>query len=284
MRRGLLVALVLLSMVSGAGWACTVRAVFVAPGDDRAVEAAVVQVIRAAGRTIDAALPALPYGPIGEALVDAHRRGVAVRVIVEEGSGDAARAAHAWLSDAGISILYEATLALLEHRFAVIDGVRVIAGSYDWAMRTPQSRYGHALLIDCSSVASPTSVASQFRQTFERLWALVSPTATSPTPAVPAMLPGLSPVVIHLVDPAGECIWLLNISDAPVDITGWSLNDLEGRYVFPADTILEPDDPFAICMATYNPTEDPYGLYLNDEHDEVYLVTPDGRIADERVW
>jgi len=284
MRRGLLGLLVILCALGGAASACAVRAVFIAPGDDRAVEAAVVPLIRAAQRTVDLAMPSFPYGPIGEAVVNAHERGVAVRVIVDASAGESAPAAHLWLVTAGISVRYEPTLALLEHRFAVIDGARIVVGSYDWPARTPQSRYGQVLIIDCSATPGAGTVASQFVGMFDRLWALLAPAPGAVSAPAPLPPSPLSRVVLHQVDPAGECIWLLNISDAPVDISGWSLSDLEGSYVFPAGTVLEPDDPFAVCMATYNPTEDPSGLYLNDEHDEVYLVTPDGRIADEHVW
>jgi hypothetical protein len=91
-------------------------------------------------------------------------------------------------------------------------------------------------------------------------------------------------VVIHSVDPAGECIQLLDISSAVIDISGWRLSDLEGSYYFPSYTIINPGDPYEICFDTYNPTGDPQGMYLHDEYDQVFLITPDGRIIDEWVW
>jgi len=100
----------------------------------------------------------------------------------------------------------------------------------------------------------------------------------------PSLASGVQSVVIHSVDPAGECIQLLDVSSAPIDISDWRLSDLEGSYSFPPDTIINPDDPYEICIETYNPTYDPQGLFLNDDHDEVFLITPDGRIIDERVW
>ena len=91
-------------------------------------------------------------------------------------------------------------------------------------------------------------------------------------------------MVIHSVAPAGECIQLLDISSAPVDISGWRLSDLEGSYAFPSGTIISPNDPYTVCIDTYNPSHDSHGLYLNDEKDEVFLITSNGVIVDERVW
>jgi len=91
-------------------------------------------------------------------------------------------------------------------------------------------------------------------------------------------------VVIHSLDPAGECIQILNVSSAVSDTSGWRLSDLEGSYYFPSYTIINPGDPYEICFDTYNLTDDPLGLVLNDDHDEVFLITPDGRIIDEWVW
>ena len=86
------------------------------------------------------------------------------------------------------------------------------------------------------------------------------------------------------VDRTAQCIYLLNTSTQALDLSFWSLNDLEGQYAFPAGTVIPPNDPYRICIDVFNPAGDINELYLDPDGDEVFLVTPEGSIVDELVW
>ena len=178
---------------------------------------------------------------------------------------------------AGIEVRLAESAAPFRDRFAVIDGQIVITGSYDWSDDASTRSYDAVVLISCSDTAQ------QFKSEFDRLWQKFG-METGATTSAPSSAPGVQAVIIYSVNPAEECIQLLDVSSAPIDIGGWRLSDLEGSYAFPPDTIISPDDPYEVCIDTYNPTYDPQGLFLNDDHDEVFLIAPDGRIIDERVW
>ena len=103
-------------------------------------------------------------------------------------------------------------------------------------------------------------------------------------PAAPPVASAVSSVSILSVDRVSQCIYLFNSSDRAVDLSHWSLSDFEGHYTFPEGTEILPADPYQICIDVFNPSNDVDELYLDPEHDEVFLVTPEGDILDEVVW
>lgn len=280
--RNLTLGLALVVMLAGSAVAqvCTVRAYFGSPAASEQIKTEIIKTIDGARTSLDVALHSFTDDQLGDALARAARRGVSVRVILAAGQDEVLGGEYKKLTSANIEVVVVGARVLFNHRFAVIDERIVIAGSYDWSDYSNKSRYDDVLYISCP-VGSST--AQQFTAEFERLWQDLS-AETGTLVTQPSLASGVQSVVIHSVDPAGECIQILDVSSAPIDISGWRLSDLEGSYTFPPETIIEPDDPYEICIETYNPTSDPQGLFLNDDHDEVFLITPDGRIIDERVW
>ena len=280
--RKLMVGLAIVVMVSSGAVAqtCSVRTYFMSPNASGTIKVAIIQAIDSARTSLDVALHSFTDDQLGDAVVRAVRRGVSVRVILAAGQDEVLGGEYKKLTSADIEVVVVGARALFNHRFAVIDERIVIAGSYDWTDYSEKSRYDDVLYISCP-VGS--NIAQQFTAEFEQLWQKLS-VETGTVVIQPSLASGVQSVVIHSVDPAGECIQLLDVSSAPIDISDWRLSDLEGSYSFPPDTIINPDDPYEICIETYNPTYDPQGLFLNDDHDEVFLITPDGRIIDERVW
>ena len=273
-------ALVVVLAGSGVAQTCTIRTYFGEPAASDTIKAAVIKEIAGARTSLDIALHSFTDDQIGDAVVRAVRRGVIVRVILGAGQDKMIGGEYDKLVAAGVEVVVVDSQALFNHRFAVIDDQTVITGSYDWSDYSNKSRYDNVLLISC---LVENSTAQEFTAEFEQLWEKLG-AETGTVATATSLSSGVQSVVIHSVDPAGECIQLLDISSAPIDIGGWRLSDLEGSYAFPPDTIISPNDPYEVCIDTYNPSYDPQGLFLNDEHDEVFLITPDGRIIDERVW
>ncbi|HUT87532.1 MAG TPA: phospholipase D-like domain-containing protein [Candidatus Heimdallarchaeota archaeon] len=280
--RKLILTVAIVVMVAGSAVAqtCTIRTNFGSPPDSGAIKVAIIQAIDGARTTLDIALHSFTDDQLGDTVARAARRGVSVRVILSAGQDDVLGGEYDKLVAANIEVVVVGAQALFNHRFAVVDERIVITGSYDWSDYSNKSRYDDVLFISCTA---GSSTVREFTVEFERLWQKLS-VETGTIVTQPSLSSGVQSVVIHSVDPAGECIQLLDVSSAPIDISGWRLSDLEGSYTFPSDTIINPDDPYEVCIDTYNPTLDTEGLYLNDDHDEVFLITPDGRIIDERVW
>ena len=277
------VAIILGLVFALAGQACDVQSFFVSPQSATTAHAAIVQAIDRATGTLDIALPGFTSDALGQAVMRAFRRGLSVRVILASGQENEIGSEYATLLEARVPIIQAPRMAPFHHRFAVIDGAIVITGSYEWLDPGSVRRYDTVLIIDCTdSIGGSPSTASAFLETFNSLWAEFL--AAQPDAALDLVGGALIPIVIHNVDLAEQCVELLNLSPSPIDIAGWALADLEGEYVFPEETLLLPDDPYMICIETFNPEHDLLALYLDPDRDEIFLVTPEGEIVAEVIW
>jgi phosphatidylserine/phosphatidylglycerophosphate/cardiolipin synthase-like enzyme len=281
-RKLLLFAIV--ALIAGSGvfaQTCSVESYFVSPDVDGIIETAIIKAIDKARKSLDIALFSFTDDQLGDAVVRASRRGVTVRVILGAGQDKVFGGEYEKLVSAGVPVVVAGTPGFFHHKFAIVDGNLVITGSYDWSDTADKENYENAVFISCPLGTAGQTASEQYSREFDRLWEKLR-VETGSTSGEPALLAAVHPVIIYTVD--RECIELLNVSNIPVDIGGWRLSDLEGSYTFPPDTLIKPDEPYQVCIDTYNPTYDPEGLYLNDEHDEVFLITPEGTIIDERIW
>jgi len=256
---------------------CTVQAFFasVATGDN--ARAILLQTVNGARERLDIAVDTLTDDDLGDAIVRAHRRGLAVRVILAGGRESEPGGQYAKLRSAGVPVRLSGGSGTFGHRFTVVDERIVLTGSYAWADSTAAGRFESLVRMTCPI---GSSVALAFAAEFDRLWAQWSDTE----PVDRGEPSAISSVSILSVDRNAQCIDLFNSSDRAVDVSGWALSDQEGRYTFPAGTSLPPSDPFRICIDEYNPTHDIDALFLDPVHDELYLITPGGTILDEVVW
>ena len=118
----------------------------------------------AAKRTVDVCVFTITDDRISNAILDAHRRGVAVRIIsddlkaTEEGS-DIAR-----FRAAGIPLRLDRSPFHMHHKFALFDGALLLTGSYNWtrgAARDNQENF----------ITTPDRrLIAAFAATYERLW------------------------------------------------------------------------------------------------------------------
>ena len=279
----LIVVFVLIAGVVVAAQTCSVKSYFDSPDVDEVIKTAIIQAIDGARKSIDIALLSFTDDQLGTTVVRAARRGVTVRIILGVDQDKVFGGEYEKLVSTGIPVVVVGPPGLFHHKFAVIDGTLVITGSYDWSDTADKENYENVVFIYCSAPTANLTVPERYAIEFNRLWEELRSVAGS-TSGEPALSTAVHPVIIHAVDRIGECIELLNISAAPVDIGGWRISDLEGSYSFPPNTLLNPDEPYSVCIDTYNPTYDGQGLYLNDEEDEVFLITPEGEIIDEVVW
>jgi len=262
---------------------CSVRSYFVTPEVDGVIETAIINAIGQAQKTLDIALFSFTDDQLGSAVVQAHRRGVSVRVLLAGGQDRVLGGEHGKLVNANVPVAVAQGLGYFHHSFAIIDGQLVITGSYDWSDAADQHNYENVVFISCPVLTASQTVAEQYTSEFGRLWAEFR--GGSATPAQPSADSfDVGTILIDEVDRIGECIQLLNISTTTVDLAGWTISDLEGTYTFPAETLVHPNDPYRVCIDTYNPTHDPQKLLLDDLDDEIFLATPEGKIVDEVVW
>jgi phosphatidylserine/phosphatidylglycerophosphate/cardiolipin synthase-like enzyme len=138
--------------------------VFFSPGE--ACLDAIVRALGEARRSADACVFTITDDRIAQALAEAHRRGVKVRIITDNDKArDEGSDADA-LAGLGIPVRKDETEAHMHHKFAVLDGARLLTGSYNWTRSAARNNQENLVLTD-----DPRLVEA-FAREFERLWAL----------------------------------------------------------------------------------------------------------------
>jgi phosphatidylserine/phosphatidylglycerophosphate/cardiolipin synthase-like enzyme len=154
-----------------AGPAAAGSAVFFAPG--HGCWQHIVARLYAARRSADLCVFTVTDDRISGPILETHRRGVKVRLISDaEKAGDLGSDIRKF-EDAGIAVKLARVAAPtdpgltghMHHKFALFDGGRLLAGSYNWTRGAANVNYED--LID---TADPPLVAA-FAAEFERLWA-----------------------------------------------------------------------------------------------------------------
>lgn len=101
---------------------------------------------------------------ISNAIVDAHKRGVKVRVISDNDKASDLGSDVVSLSDAGVPIAVDNEPDHMHHKFAVVDKTILINGSFNWTRSASSRNFENIVLTN-----QPKLVQS-FLQEFERLW------------------------------------------------------------------------------------------------------------------
>ncbi len=137
------------------------RACF-SPGED-CLEAIRDEFARAR-RRVDVCVFTITDDRIREAMLDAKRRGVAIRVISDNDKSMDEGSDVEPLRRAGIEVRVDETEAHMHHKFAVFDGARLLTGSYNWTRSA--ARYNQENVV----ITADASLVTAFAREFERLW------------------------------------------------------------------------------------------------------------------
>jgi phosphatidylserine/phosphatidylglycerophosphate/cardiolipin synthase-like enzyme len=121
--------------------------------------------IDAAQRTIDACVFTVTDDRIAAAMLGAHRRGVALRLITDAEKSDDEGSDVERLARAGVSVRMDRTPFHMHHKFAIFDGARLVNGSYNWTRQASTSNHENVILVD------DTRLVAAFARAFEELWA-----------------------------------------------------------------------------------------------------------------
>ena len=108
---------------------------------------------------------------LSRALIAAKQRGVRVRVLIDGKSAKSIRITKDRdLAKAGVAVKHVklkgsgVRAAKFHHKFAVIDGVEVISGSYNWTVSADEKNYENLLVL------RDKRLAATFAAEFERIW------------------------------------------------------------------------------------------------------------------
>ena len=77
---------------------------------------------------------------------------------------------------------------------------------------------------------------------------------------------------------------ICNRSQVTLNLSGWTVTDNEGSYVFSEDALVESLSDYTLPFDVYNPTRAKRGLWFANDHDEIVLKDRDGNVVDQYQW
>ena len=132
-------------------------------GSPYSLEKRLVDRLGAATTQVDAALYDLDAAPVADALIEAHKRGVQVRVVTETDNMDDSEIGR--LREVGIPVSDDKDSgSLMHHKFIVIDERYVWTGSYNTTYNGAYKNNNNVILID--SVPMAYNFTQEFRELF----------------------------------------------------------------------------------------------------------------------
>lgn len=124
----------------------------------------IMQLIQAARSALDICVFTITDDRLAGAMIDAHRRGVALRVITDNEKAFDLGSDVARLQEAGVELKVDQTPFHMHHKFALFDRQLLLTGSYNWTRGAARDNLENYI------VTSERRLVEPFQEVFERLW------------------------------------------------------------------------------------------------------------------
>lgn len=132
------------------------------PGDDCLNE--IIRLIRGAESSVEICVFTISDDRISREIVEAHRRGVKVKIITDDDK-TADRGSDIFsLAKAGIEVMIDRTSNHMHHKFALFDDKTVLTGSYNWTRSAADYNYENIVVTD------DKKIAASYKGCFQKLW------------------------------------------------------------------------------------------------------------------
>ncbi|MBI5366161.1 MAG: hypothetical protein HZA54_03915 [Planctomycetes bacterium] len=146
-----------------------VKAFFSPGGKERPMGKMIVDQLESAQREIVVAMYQFTYPALAQALIKMSKR-VKVRVILDAHQVKSSFGQEKTLRDGGVDVRLldlpggGADAPKFHHKYCVIDGQRVLTGSYNWTVLADEENHENVLLVE------DAATAKLFQDRFEKLW------------------------------------------------------------------------------------------------------------------
>lgn len=120
--------------------------------------------MEAAKTTLDIAIYSWTLPSLAEAAINAHKRGVVVRVIEDYEQGNADYSVTEQLLDGGVNVVLDDQSGLMHNKFMLIDDKVVLTGSYNWSRAATARNRENFLVI------SRDRIVRAYKENFEEIW------------------------------------------------------------------------------------------------------------------
>jgi phosphatidylserine/phosphatidylglycerophosphate/cardiolipin synthase-like enzyme len=129
------------------------------------IERRILASVNGAHESIEAAVFDVTSRRLREALEGAARRGVRVRLVTDRRRVSAPAFDNTFLPTLDIRVRAGRSAGgAMHHKFAVIDGLQVMTGSYNWTLGAQHANYENLLILD------DPDMAAAYQRHFETLW------------------------------------------------------------------------------------------------------------------
>ncbi|XP_017884817.1 mitochondrial cardiolipin hydrolase isoform X1 [Ceratina calcarata] len=134
--------------------------------------------INQAGRSLDVCIYMLTCQSLVKAIVNAHKRGVLVRVILDAHAAENRSSDVAAFHSNGIPVKLERIDGMMHHKFLIVDREIIITGSMNWTMAAFFGNWENLIVSNQNWLVKP------FVDEFDRLWHS-SPNSPDFVPKIP---------------------------------------------------------------------------------------------------
>ena len=121
-------------------------------------------VITSAQRTLDICVYSITDNDLANAIIDAHRRGVRVRIISDDDQAKNKGSDTLRMRDMGIPLVFDNAPSFMHNKYAIADHAVIVTGSYNWTKGARQQNQENVVISN-----SPELVQS-FSSNFDMLW------------------------------------------------------------------------------------------------------------------
>jgi phosphatidylserine/phosphatidylglycerophosphate/cardiolipin synthase-like enzyme len=122
------------------------------PGDNCTEQ--IVNALADAKRTILVQAYSFTSAPIAKALLDAHKRGVQVQVILDKSQRTEQYSSADFLANQGVPTLIDANHAIAHNKIMIIDGQTIITGSFNYTKAAQEKHAENVLIIRDKALAA----------------------------------------------------------------------------------------------------------------------------------
>lgn len=151
-----------MAAAGGAAGKEAIAEAYFTPGSD--ATARITSLIRTARRSVDVCVFTITDNRIAGALLDAHQRGVALRIITDDDKTLDRGSDIDRLFEAGIPVRTDRSQAHMHHKFAIFDGNLLLTGSYNWTRGAANDNQENFVVVD------DPRLLNAYAKTFASLW------------------------------------------------------------------------------------------------------------------
>lgn len=129
----------------------------------------IIKFINKTEKNLDIAVYSLTHDKIASAIIDAHNRGIKVRILTDALQAKGSYSDDEILESSGIELRRDTQPGLMHHKFAISDNLALGFGSFNWTLNAEVRN------MENWNVCRLKYVIDSYQREFEKLWELNKP-------------------------------------------------------------------------------------------------------------